>query len=289
MMLARFENLRLARAFSDYLRAHGLPHRLERSGDAVELWVDDDAHLDRIRKELARFREDPANPRYLDASWQSPPPEEEVGELSGRYGGAGDLSPGVLLRSRGPVTLGVLFACLAVALYTQAGERDAAVEALLFPPAMEAGLSGIEQPWRLLTPILLHFGGMHLVFNLVWWWTLGGIIERYQSSFQLAMLTLGIGLASNVCQFYVSGPGFGGLSGVIYGLIGYLWLYGLTNPRAGYQLRPAIVNFMLAWLVLGFTGLVGPVANAAHLSGLVAGAVIGIVFGVYRRRVHYRD
>ena len=72
-------------------------------------------------------------------------------------------------------------------------------------------------------------------------------------------------------------------------MIGYLWLYGKTNPDAGYHLRPAIVNFMLVWMVLGFTGLVGPVANVAHLSGLLAGCVIGAVFGIYRRRSFYRN
>ncbi len=289
MMLARFDNLRMARAFSDYLRKQGLPHRLEQSGSALELWVDDEARLDEARRELARFREDPGNPRYFAASWQAPPEAGAVDDLSRRYGsGIGDLAPGRLLRSRGPVTLALLFACVAVAVYTGVGERLSAVEPLLFPDSAGGPLASGE-PWRLITPILLHFGGVHLVFNLLWWWTLGGIIERFQSSFQLAMLTLGIGLVSNAGQYWADGPAFGGLSGVIYGLMGYLWLYGRVNPRAGYQLQPAIVNFMLVWMVLGFTGLIGPVANAAHLSGLLAGCAIGVVFGLYRRQVYYRD
>jgi GlpG protein len=288
MMMARFENLRMARAFSDFLRTQKLAHRLVPVTGAVELWVDDDTLIEAVSRELARFRAEPAHPRYLQASWDAPPPDEDVAEISRRYG-AGDLSPGNVLRSRGPVTLLLLFACIAVAVITNGGERPAVVEALLFPPMAGASLLDIERPWRVITPILLHFGVVHLVFNMAWWWLLGGVIERFQSSFQLLMLTLGIGLLSNAAQFYVSGPAFGGLSGVIYGLIGYLWLYGKTNPAAGYQLRPAIVNFMLLWMVLGFTGLVGPVANVAHLSGLLAGSVIGVVFGFYRRQVHYRQ
>lgn len=283
MMLARFDNPRVAQAFSDYLRARRLPHRLETVASGVELWVDDDAVLDEVRRELALFRQDPGHPRYLGASWQAPPSSTDIERLSSRYGGAGDLAPGRLLRSRGPVTLAMLFACLAVAFWTGFGEREEAVNLLLFPAAPG------DPAWRALTPIFLHFGPLHLVFNLLWWWVLGGVIERFQSSFQLAMLTVGIGLVSNAAQFHVGGPGFGGLSGVVYGLIGYLWLYGRINPHAGYQLRPAIVNFMLVWLVLGFTGLVGPVANAAHLAGLAAGCVIGIAFGLYRRRAYYRQ
>lgn len=286
MMLARFDNPRLAQAFSDFLRSRGLAHRMEHGADKfVELWVDDEAQLDTVRRELARFREDPTHARYLGASWQAPPPATEVERLSSRYGGAGDLAPGTLLRSRGPVTLAVVFACLAVGVWTGFGsqEHEAQVRMLLFP-----SMPG-DPLWRALSPVFLHFGAMHLVFNLLWWWMLGGIIERYQSSFQLAMLAIGIGLVSNAAQYHVSGPEFGGLSGVVYGLVGYLWLYGQVNPRAGYRLQPALVNFSLVWMVLGFTGWFGPVANTAHFSGLAAGSVIGVVFGLYRRRVHYRD
>lgn len=283
MMLARFDNPRLAQAFSDYLRTRRLDHRMEHGdGNVVELWVDNDAQLDAVRAELARFREDPLHARYLGASWQAPPPATEVERLSSRYGGAGDLAPGALLRSRGPVTLAVLFACVAVGVWTDFGSHEANVRALLFPALPEDPL------WRSLSPIFLHFGALHLVFNLLWWWMLGGIIERYQSSFQLAMLTVGIGLLSNAAQFYVAGPEFGGLSGVVYGLVGYLWLYGQVNPHAGYRLQPALVNFSLVWMALGFTGWFGPVANTAHFAGLAAGCVIGVVFGLWRRRVYRR-
>ncbi|MFZ5724118.1 MAG: rhomboid family intramembrane serine protease GlpG [Pseudomonadota bacterium] len=283
MMLARFDNPRMAQAFSDYLRSHDLQHRLEPAGEGFELWVDDEAQLDTVRRELARFRAEPGHPRYFHASWQAPPPAQDVDRLSRRYGGAGDLAPGTLLRSRGPVTLIVLLACVAVGFVTGFGERESVVRAMLFPSAPGDPL------WRALSPVLLHFGVVHLVFNLLWWWMLGGIIERYQSSFQLAMLTVGIGLLSNAAQFYVAGPEFGGLSGVVYGLVGYLWLYGQVNPRAGYQLQPAIVNFSLVWMALGFTGWFGPVANTAHFAGLAAGCVIGVVFGLYRRHAYYRD
>ncbi len=286
MMLARFENLRLSQAFSDYLRARNLPHRMAVINDRhIELWVDDgtEEQLDIIKRELTRFRENPFHARYLGASWQAPPSAGEIENLSKRYGGAGDLAPGTVLRSRGPVTLAVVFVCLAVGFWTSLGTKESTVMALLFP----------SQPhdawWRVLSPIFLHFGAVHLIFNLLWWWMLGGIIERYQSSFQLMMLTIGIGLVSNAAQFYVAGPEFGGLSGVVYGLVGYLWLYGRVNPHAGYQLQPALVNFSLLWMALGFTGWFGPVANTAHLAGLVAGCVIGVVFGAYRWRVYYRD
>src|SRR3989338_5710481 len=93
MMLARFDNLRMAHAFSDYLRKQSLVHRMERSENAVELWVDDEAQLDRVRQELAPFRAEPPHPRYFAPSWQAPPPAGDVEDITRRYGGAGDLAP----------------------------------------------------------------------------------------------------------------------------------------------------------------------------------------------------
>jgi GlpG protein len=281
-MLARFDNVRLAQAFSDYLRTQGLPHRLVDAGDHLELWVDEEAMVDAVRRELAQFREDPTHPRYLGASWEAPPPEREVEALSRRYGLRESLSPRYWLAGRGPLTVLLALVILAVAGWTQVGENRVAVDLLLFPDYGDDP-RGITEPWRVLTPILLHFGALHLIFNLLWWWTLGSLIERAQGTLQLALLTVGVALVSNAAQYHVDGPAFGGLSGVVYGLMGYLWVYGLLNPYAGFRLRPAIVNFMLLWMVLGFTGLIGPVANTAHLVGLLAGCAIGAVFALWRR------
>lgn len=282
MMIERFANPRLARAFSDYLRQQHIAHRLAETAQGSELWLDDPAALARVQQELARFHAEPLHARYLGASWEAPPPAAEVSDLSRRYGGLSALAPARLLRGRGPVTLVVLALCVAVAFWTALGSDRAALQPLLYPA------TGSEPLWRLLSPIFLHFGIAHLLFNLCWWWLLGATIEREQGSGVLVLVTLGTGLGGNVAQALVSGSGFGGLSGVVFGLIGYLWWYARANPGRGYQLPPALVNFSLLWLVLGYTGVLdvvfGPVANSAHLGGLVAGAVLGALIG--RRHRH---
>lgn len=282
MMIECFSNARLARAFSDYLRQQHIAHRLEETARGTELWLDEPVALARVQQELARFHDDPLHARYLGASWEAPPPSAEVSELSRRYGGLSALAPARLLRGRGPVTLVVLALCVAVAFWTALGSDRAAVQPLLYPA------TGAEPLWRLLSPIFLHFGIAHLLFNLCWWWLLGATIEREQGSGVLVLVTLGTGLGGNVAQALVSGSGFGGLSGVVFGLIGYLWWYARANPGRGYQLAPALVNFSLLWLVLGYTGVLdvvfGPVANSAHLGGLVAGALLGAVVGRRHRR-----
>ncbi len=189
------------------------------------------------------------------------------------------LLSGGWLASMGWVTKTILVLC-AVIFLTPWLIGNEVYSALLFPNSL-SGLAA--QPWRLVSPMLLHFSLLHILFNLLWWADLGRLIERFQSSGQLLMVTLVTSAVANVAQFLTSGPAFGGLSGVVYGLLGYLWIYGRLNPGAGYALRREIVIFMLAWMVICFVGLSGVVANAAHLAGLVSGCVLGGIFGLIRR------
>lgn len=103
-------------------------------------------------------------------------------------------------------------------------------------------------------------------------------------SMNMLLLFLVIALVSNSCQFIFGGPGlFGGMSGVVYGLLGFSWVAPLLQPRWRIQPAPAIMLFMVGWLVVCMLGLVevlgfGAIANAAHLGGLVSGALLGAAF-----------
>lgn len=201
-----------------------------------------------------------------------------------------------------PATLLVLLAALLVSLVTLMGENLALVrwftfldfqvhgEYLWFAPLSET-LSG--QWWRLFSPILLHFwipgmGPLHLVFNALWYWELGRRIERYQGGRVLLPLTLAFGLASNLAQYVYGGPGlFGGLSGVLYGLLGYCWLYQWLAPNPAFRLPRGVLAMMLGWLLLCLTGVFSlggvAVANAAHVGGLLAGCAGGLLGGALAR------
>jgi GlpG protein len=127
------------------------------------------------------------------------------------------------------------------------------------------------QVWRVVTPIFLHFGILHFIFNMFWLRDLGGVLETKHGTLWLAMFIGASAVLSNVAQAIVTGPYFGGMSGVVYALFGYCWMSGVLRPYDGIVLRREIVILMLAWLVLCFTGLLGPIANTAHLVGLLAG------------------
>lgn len=138
------------------------------------------------------------------------------------------------------------------------------------------------QWWRFITPIFLHFGLMHLVFNSLFIWMFGEMIERNQGRVKLGLLILFTALVSNSAQFLINGSSqFGGLSGVVYGYLGYVWLWSRLHPQQGLVVNNSLVIFMLGWMLLGMTDISRSfginIANEAHLGGLLAGLVFALL------------
>lgn len=269
--LVRFKQSQPARLLAQVMHQKGIGVEVEESADGAALHVLDAAQFDAARALLDEFLANPTAPHFQQSAWQTSEPVALGAQRSILSGG--------WWSSMGPMVKVVLVACVAL-FVGQYFSGDMLFEALRFPSSM-ADLS--TQPWRLFTPALLHAGAVHIIFNVLWWTDLGRIIERFQSSWQLLWLTLATGAASNVAQFYATGPYFVGLSGVVYGLLGYLWLYGKTNPGAGYGLRKEVVMLMVGWLFICMTGLVGNIANTAHVVGLLTGCAIGAATGLSRR------
>ena len=136
--------------------------------------------------------------------------------------------------------------------------------------------------WRLLTPIFLHFGIFHFLFNSLWMWDLGRRLEIMQGKWAFLLFVVITGVASNLTQYFWSGAtNFGGMSGVVYALVGFIAVRQRICPHPLVAVSSALIGFMLFWLVLCMTGVVnyfiaGSVANAAHVGGLVAGAIYAL-------------
>jgi len=151
-------------------------------------------------------------------------------------------------------------------------------------PFVFGGITGPEK-WRLISPIFVHFGLMHFVFNGLWLCLLGSRIERLSGSLHLILVVLLCALVSNMGQFVWSGSVyFGGMSGVIYGLLGYIWIRNLMAPHPLIALPKELILFMIGWLFVCMTGILDillgvGIANAAHASGLMIGMLLGLVFG----------
>ena len=137
--------------------------------------------------------------------------------------------------------------------------------------------------WRLITPTFLHFSMTHLVFNCLWIYILGQRIEKLDGLSVFLFIFILTGILSNAGQFFWTQQYlFGGLSGAVYGLLGYCFIIELDGRHGRYELPEALYLFMFIWLLVGFTGVLnffgfGNVANTAHLVGMIAGFIIGLI------------
>jgi len=162
-------------------------------------------------------------------------------------------------------------------------------ELLMFGPReRELAFSYITQGqlWRVITPAFIHFGFMHVLFNLLWWKDLANILENTKGPLFLMVFLLITAAIPNFLQAVMTGANFGGLSGVVYGLLGYLWIYKVVNSKAQYGLPKSDVVLMIGWFFLCLFDVFSfGVANWAHGGGLVLGMIIGGVYGLIDRRI----
>ena len=177
------------------------------------------------------------------------------------------------------VTATLIILSIFVALLSKMGSNFQFIH-ILFISEYSQGLPEIisGQLWRLFTPAFIHFGIMHIAFNLLWLYQLGSAIEQRQTSKRMLILVMFISLLSNLSQYFWDGSLFGGMSGVVYGLLGYVWAQGKFNPRSGLGLDKNITLMMLIWFVVCWLGLVGNIANMAHTTGLFCGVILGMFY-----------
>lgn len=274
--IVSISDLRLAMLFSDYLRSLNIEHRVEQQAEGAVIAV---ARAEDVQQAVAAFEDfarDPNNPRFRGIGWQNEAQGRGSAPIDNYYRSR-SVTLLKQLRQGGTFTLVIAGIALVVYGLMVFGLYNPVMHTLLFFDQASA-MWGVSEIWRWLTPVFLHFHPLHIVFNLLWWWILAGMLERFQGVARLAWLFLVLGVGSNLAQFIAVDNRFGGLSGVVYGLLGYWWFYGRLRPGP-WELRPAVIGFMLIWLVLGFTGMVGPIANAAHLGGLLIGCLLGVLLG----------
>lgn len=289
------------RVLEDHLLGLGMKARFDpRPGGGSVVWIIDEDHVERAREELQGYLAAPDAPRFL----ASAPKAHEARKAEARrdrefrknFREAGDLWGGPTFRQR-PVTVATVAVAAVVYLLMETGYQRPIVAWLGFfdwryglpDDRPWLGLTDVMsgQVWRLATPALLHFSLLHILFNGWWTMTLGTAIERHRGSAKLLLMLLVTATLSNlleyqymerlhaaptaVTRFYT----FGGLSGVNYALFGYVWMMGEVHPEEGLRMDPRNTVILLGWMVLCFTGFVGPVANAAHLGGLAVGMGLG--------------
>lgn len=139
--------------------------------------------------------------------------------------------------------------------------------------------------WRYISPIFMHFTITHVAFNLALWWYLAGMIELKLGRIKLIELVIISAILSNIAQYHTSTIYFGGLSGVVYCLMGYCWLLGILKPSLCVKFYGSMIIFALIWILFGFSGVITGLGNIAHLIGLIVGLFAAIKDGLPAKKV----
>jgi len=179
-----------------------------------------------------------------------------------------------------PVTAALVLCSVVVAWLTKLGDpsivalQQLSIEPWDSPIFLGHVLRG--EVWRLFTPMFIHFGLFHLVFNMMWLRRLGPQVEVHHGMPIMIAVVLGSELLGSLAQYAVVGPNFGGMSGVVYGLFGFVWMHARFGKPGTYVLSDFDVVLSMAWFIACATGWLGPVANLGHAGGLIAGLLLGL-------------
>lgn len=280
-----------AARFSDFLYVRGIENQFEPEDDGTfSLWVHDDTQMAAASDLLATFRTNPDATTFSSASDAEKKRREEMEADRSRKSKV--ISTERLAYERNfqaipYLTYLLIILSVAVAIYSKLGEDKLAIRQLFIVNLLVDGdyirwLPGLAevragQLWRLVTPIFIHFGIAHILFNMMWLKDLGGLIENRLGSGYLFALVLLSAVLSNLAQYLWSDPIFGGMSGVVYALFGFLWIRGKLDPNAGWQLNSQAVYWMIGWFVICVLGIIPYVANACHTVGLLVGMAWGFI------------
>lgn len=265
--LVRIDQQNIADLFVAYLKSIDIDAAIEREDDAYIIYCQRD-RVENARHAFTEFSQQPYNPKYQQMAW-------EQSDLSNQVTSSSPVSDLLkrFFEHAGIVTLSVFVLCWIIFLGSQLGFARDIFNAVKFYSVLNLETL-FTQPQRLIGPAFFHFSWLHIVFNTMWWWQLGGAIEKVAGRMLLINLLLISAIASNLGQFLVSGDNFGGLSGVVYSVVGFVWWSGWLMPDKGLSLPKSVIGFLLVWLLLGFVDIL-PVnmANTAHLLGLVTGCL----------------
>lgn len=292
-LIGTIENDKHASLFSDYLFVRGIENSVELEGRHYEVWVLADDQTEEATNLLKEFTANPTAPEYAGVEKAARKKEAQLEEEAAAAADRSFSSRELIHRNQTtPIFATMLLVAISicVAFLSNLGKDKEALQPWHIAQYMQAGEEyrpeGMPevakgQVWRVITPIFIHYGFIHLFFNMYWMLYLGGMIERAKGHFYLLILVVVAAALSNLAQYLIILPGFsdgtpkfGGMSGVNYALFGYCWMKSKYDFASGIALHPNTVATMIIWFAICFTGII-PIANMAHTIGLIVGVIWG--------------
>lgn len=322
-----------AKTFSIALARDGIPNNFEKKFDPETqqfiyyIWIIQEATLERAKNWLQLYKESPTNPQFRQLTSISeniePPTTSNIKNLrKNRLDLALHLTTSwiiilctalfvfsVLEAWTKPTKLDTTNSLFRFLLFSSSRDWPGFYTLLLNQLPLLPSLasypvfSSIKQGeiWRLVTPALLHGNFIHLFFNMLCLWVLGQQVEERLGRLRYILLTLLFAIITNTAQYLMTGPLFVGYSGIIAGLIGFIWMRQKNAPWEGYNLSRTAASFfmvfigvMLAWQIFSFivhrfqinfllNVASTNIANTAHIAGILCGILFAKIPIFYRK------
>jgi GlpG protein len=277
-LIGHLKNESSAKTLANYLVSLDIRNLVEADAEGWAIWVYSEDQIEAGRQALSNYLHDPGDSRFEHASQNAAVVEERKRREKTRFDERVRTPDRIWVSSAiGPATLTLIVVSVAVTLLANLNPASPIRQWLAISQTYYGILPEVRRGeiWRLLTPIFIHADVLHILFNMLMLRDLGSLVENRQGSKVLLPLVLTIGIGSNLGQYFYSGPGFEGMSGVVYGLLGYIWLRGQCDPASGLHLAPMTLAVMLIWFFLCLLNVIPHAANVCHAAGLLMGMMIG--------------
>ncbi len=181
-----------------------------------------------------------------------------------------------------PLTVGLIALCVAIAIVTLAqgvgisgANSGIAVDLGLYGPFVADG-----QWYRIITSAFVHAGLIHLLFNMIVLWWLGGALERYAGTLRFGAIYLSSVVWGAAGALLLAPDALTvGASGGIYGLMAALLV---LERQQGIALLGSSVGIFLL-LNLAITFVIPGISIGGHLGGLVGGFLAAIALSAFGR------
>ncbi len=151
------------------------------------------------------------------------------------------------------------------------------------------GLISAGEWWRLITPMFLHGGIMHILFNMFCLFVFGPELEKVAGRLRFLTIYIFAGLFGNLATFFLHGPEYShvGASGAIFGIFGAFAALVHYTKKVLPQLKQIILPIILVSVIMTF---LQPGINAtAHIAGLAVGFLIGLGYFHPKRIAHWKQ
>ena len=142
--------------------------------------------------------------------------------------------------------------------------------------------------WRLVTPMFLHGGLMHLLFNMFSLFIFGPELEKIAGKARFITIYLLSGIFGNIATYFLQPPDYAsvGASGAIFGILGAFGALVYYTKHILPQLRQIILPIIVISIIMTF--LQPNINVTAHIAGLIVGFLIGLSYFHPKRIISWK-